>query len=155
MPVSGLDEGERAGDRALGDAAEEAGPLLRGPELADERARTAWWWGGTGPARPTRPSSSTTTASSTAPSPRPPSASGTVSAGQPSSTICFQSGSADDAVLHDLADEGHRALAGEHRADAVAQLLLVFGELELHCRRPYFDGLVRSLREGAWPGSVF
>ena len=67
-----LGDRERAGDRALGDGAEEAGAA--GPASPSSRTAGTNWEtvGRSGTGAIARPSSSTTTASSTAPSPRPP-----------------------------------------------------------------------------------
>ncbi len=64
--------------------------------------------------------------------PSPPAPSGTVSAGQPSSIIWLQSAVGRRALLDDFAHEADGALAAEHGADAVAQLVLLGCELQVH-----------------------
>ena len=92
-----------------------------------------------GPGAITRPISSARMPASIIPSPMPPSASGTVSAGQPSSVSVAQSASGRTPSSTTRAGQTDRALLREHRADRVAQLVLIGGEFELHGK-----GQVRS-----------
>ena len=128
---------------AVGDRPEEARLLLGG--AGSRTAGTNWVTvGSSGPGASARPSSSATTASSTAPSPRPPSASGTVSAGQPSSTMCAHRPSAGAACPRCAPRRAPATSAGGHSAAStartrVAQLVLVGGEVELHGGRTLPD----------------
>ena len=94
--------------------------------------------GDSAPGATTRPSSSAMTASSTTPSPMPPSSSGTHSAGQSRPTACLPQLVAEVArlVAHDVVDvraqPRRRALLDQHVADRVAERLLVGREVELH-----------------------
>ena len=130
-PVTRFDEAERPGDRTLGHPAEEPGPLLGRAELTDDRCEL----GGRG--------QEGTGGDHTA---ELLDHDGELHRAEPEAAVGLRHRErrpaeldhllpqrlGRGALLDDLTDERHRALAGEHRADAVAQLFLVFGELEFH-----------------------